>query len=90
MSVTLRTLSAGAYTQGVTAWFYVTSDSRRDIEGRSYWLDATNVVKPGDWLFITHTGTPGNSIYCAMQDTGPNGPFIRARRLVSTFGENGN
>jgi hypothetical protein len=91
MSLQLRNLSVGAYTQGTTAWFYVTPDSRRDLEGTTYWWDAGSTVHAGDWLFVTHTANAGNSIYAFYTEADPqHGPYLRVRRLVSSFGEAGN
>jgi hypothetical protein len=90
MPVNFRSLSAACYSQGITAWFYSTPDSRRDLEGHTYWQDASTVVKPGDWLFVTHAGaSAGNSIYAFYLDPSDvnAGPLIRARRMISTFGE---
>lgn len=84
MSHSVRNLSVAAYAMGTTMWIYTSPDSRREIEGSSYWHGAPDTMKPGDWLFVTHTAATGNSIYAMVRQ--PDGA-LRARRLASTFAE---
>lgn len=61
-SVSLRDLGVLAYHQTMTQWGYRTSHTRRELEGSTYWADATSMLNIGDWIFVHHVGH-GNAIY---------------------------
>lgn len=63
MSLSFLNLSAMSYGNGMTFWGYRTRDTRRDLEGSSYWREAISKLSIGDFIFVSHTGR-GNAIYC--------------------------
>lgn len=60
MALSLRDLSAPG---GITMWSYRTHDTRRELEGTSYWKEAIGILNIGDFIFVHHV-TRGNAIYC--------------------------
>lgn len=63
MSLQIRDLSILAYAQALTHWCYRTHDTRRDLEGSTYWSDAVSMLNIGDFIFVQHTDR-GSAIYC--------------------------
>lgn len=60
--LTLRDLSRLSYAQDMTHWAYRTKDTRRDLEGSTYWSDAVSLLNIGDFIFVHHIGH-GGAIY---------------------------
>lgn len=47
----------------ITLWSYRTRDTRRELEGHTYWRDVTARLSIGDFIFVHHIGY-GSAIYC--------------------------
>jgi hypothetical protein len=63
MTLSLRNLSAMSYGNGMTFWGYRTKDTRRELEGASYWKEIVSRLSIGDFVFVHHIGR-GSAIYC--------------------------
>jgi hypothetical protein len=79
-TVSTRDLFVMNYGHGVTQWGYraPVGHLSRDLANPAYWADTVAMIKPGDWLFTTHTAPQGtyNAIYAFT--SGPLGIWAQA------------
>jgi hypothetical protein len=74
MPLQIRDLCVMSYARGMSQFSYRTSDTRRELEGSTYWHDAVSLLNIGDFIFVQHTGR-GSAIYCV-------GPLGQVRCLT--------
>jgi len=60
MAFTLKDLSVLAYANGFTLWHYKTTDPDSDVDDADYFLDAIDMLRPGD-MILANTGEGGTA-----------------------------